>query len=240
MSDIFAALRAEFPRDAVSWRAQSMKADGSAALALAYIDARDVMNRLDEVCGPGGWQDRYEFHGSRTICYLSINVPVIDDVGEWITKADGAGDTDVEAEKGGISDAFKRAAVKWGIGRYLYDLPAPWVDCESYERSGKRYWKSWKQDPWSKVRTPSAPMPGRNAPPSNDRTSNGGGAPLSEAANGFLLTMKMSRCKADLREWYEANKFDMRAALSEVEVAHVIQERNKLGFTLPEFLEAAE
>lgn len=88
--------------------------------------------------------------------------------------------------------------------------------------------------------TPSAPMPGRNAPPSNDRTSNGGGAPLSEAANGFLLTMKISRCKADLREWYEANKFDMRAALSEVEVAHVIQERNKLGFTLPEFLEAAE
>lgn len=88
--------------------------------------------------------------------------------------------------------------------------------------------------------TPSAPMPGRNAPPSNDRTSNGGGATLSDAANGFLLTMKMSRCKADLREWYEANKFDMRAALSEVEVAHVIQERNKLGFTLPEFLEAAE
>ena len=86
----------------------------------------------------------------------------------------------------------------------------------------------------------SAPIPGRNAPPSNDRTSNGGGATLSDAANGFLLTMKMSRCKADLREWYEANKFDMRAALSEVEVAHVIQERNKLGFTLPEFLEAAE
>ena len=85
----------------------------------------------------------------------------------------------------------------------------------------------------------SAPMPGRNAPPSNDRTSNGGGAPLSEAANGFLLTMKMSRCKADLREWYEANKFDMRAVLSEVEVAHVIQERNKLGFTLPEFVEDA-
>jgi hypothetical protein len=90
--------------------------------------------------------------------------------------------------------------------------------------------------------SPSAPMPGRNAPvssgtkPAHSET----GATLSDAANGFLLTMKMSRCKADLREWYEANKFDMRAALSEVEVAHVIQERNKLGFTLPEFLEAAE
>ena len=92
---IFDQLKAEFPRNAVSWRAQSMKQDGTAALALAYIDARDVMNRLDEVCGAGGWQDRYEVHGAKTICYLSVRID-----GEWITKADGAGDADVEAEKG--------------------------------------------------------------------------------------------------------------------------------------------
>lgn len=84
-----------------------------------------------------------------------------------------------------------------------------------------------------------APMTGRAASPPVERTSNGGDAPLSEAANGFLTTMKLSRCKADLREWYEVNKFDMRAAVSEVEVARIIQERNKLGFTLPEFLEDA-
>lgn len=140
-------LFAEFPQDAISWRAQSLTKDGDKALALAYIDARDVMDRLDQICGPANWQDRYEFHGTRTICYLSILVD-----GVWITKADGAGDSDVEAEKGAISDALKRAAVKWGIGRYLYSLESPWVPCESAEWGGKRHWKRWKADPWLHVK----------------------------------------------------------------------------------------
>lgn len=141
------ALSAEFPREAISWRAQSLTKEGTKAMALAYIDARDVMDRLDAVCGPENWQDRYEFHGPRTVCYLSIRVN-----NEWICKADGAGDSDVEAEKGAISDALKRAAVKWGIGRYLYALDAPWVPCESYDKSGKLYWKRWTADPWSFVK----------------------------------------------------------------------------------------
>ncbi|QIG75033.1 recombination-related protein [Rhizobium phage RHph_I3_18] len=147
-------LFAEFPRDAISWRAQSVTKDGTKALALAYIDARDVMDRLDDVCGSENWQDRYEFHGSRTICYLSIRVD-----GEWITKADGAGDSDVEAEKGAISDALKRAAVKWGVGRYLYHIVSPWVPCETSEWNGKKQWKSWTADPWSFVRGAPAPKP---------------------------------------------------------------------------------
>lgn len=144
----FAALSAEFPKAAISWRAQSVTKDGTKAMALAYIDARDVMQRLDDVCGPQGWQDRYEFAGPRTICYLSVRIG-----DEWVTKADGAGDTAVEAEKGAISDAFKRAAVKWGIGRYLYDLDAPWVPCETSEYGGKKHWKRWTADPWAFVRS---------------------------------------------------------------------------------------
>lgn len=140
-------LFAEFPRDAVSWRAQSVTKDGTKAMALAYIDARDVMDRLDSVLGSDNWQDRYEFHGPRTVCYLSIRVG-----DEWITKADGAGDTDVEGEKGAISDALKRAAVKWGIGRYLYALDAPWVPCECTEWNGKKQWRRWTADPWSFVK----------------------------------------------------------------------------------------
>lgn len=140
-------LFAEFPHEAISWRAQSLTRDGEKAMALAYIDARDVMDRLDSVVGAANWSDRYDFSGPRTICYLSIKID-----GEWVTKADGAGDTAVEAEKGAISDAFKRAAVKWGIGRYLYDLDAPWVPCNSYEKGGKYFWKGWKVDPWTCVR----------------------------------------------------------------------------------------
>lgn len=147
-------LFAEFPKEVISWRAQSLTKAGDKAMALAYIDARDVMDRLDSVIGADGWQDRYEFAGPRTICYLSIKIG-----DEWVTKADGAGDTAVEAEKGAISDAFKRAAVKWGIARYLYALPAPWVPCETSEHNGKKLWKKWTADPWDFVRTPSATRP---------------------------------------------------------------------------------
>jgi hypothetical protein len=160
MSEIdLQALAAEFPRAAVSWRAQTLTSTGDKALALAYVDARDVMDRLDGVCGAENWQDRYEFHGSRTVCYLSLRIN-----GEWITKADGAGDSDVEAEKGAISDSLKRAAVKWGIARYLYAIPTPWVPCETYEKGGKKYWKRWSADPWSEVRLPK-PLPSGSSEP---------------------------------------------------------------------------
>jgi len=159
-------LFAEFDREAISWRAQSVTKDGSKAMALAYIDARDVMERLDQAVGATDWQDRYEFHGSRTICYLSIRVE-----GEWITKADGAGDSDVEAEKGAISDALKRAAVKWGIGRYLYALDAPWVPCETTEWNGKKQWKRWTDDPWKFVK--GAAPPARSAAALKKSDANG-------------------------------------------------------------------
>lgn len=136
---MFDLLRAPFPPGAIHWRAQTVTKDGTKALALAYIDARDVMDRLDEVCTPANWRDSFtETPKGRTICTLEIRVD-----GEWIGKSDGAGDTDVEGEKGSISDALKRAAVKWGIGRYLYDLGNVWAPCESYEANGKKKWSKW-------------------------------------------------------------------------------------------------
>jgi hypothetical protein len=125
-------LHAPFPATEIEWRVGSTTKDKTRGLALAYLTARHVMERLDEVCGPENWQDRYEFHGSRTVCYLSIKIG-----DQWVTKADGAGDSDVEAEKGAISDALKRAAVKWGIGRYLYSLASPWVELEAHGNSVK-------------------------------------------------------------------------------------------------------
>lgn len=134
--DVFERLALPFSPDRVSWRLGTISKEKLRGLALAYIDARDVMQRLDEVVGPENWQDRYEVHGGKTICYLSISAVVCDGPGDaWITKSDGAGDSDIEAEKGAISDAFKRAAVKWGIGRYLYDLDSPWVEIEEAGKS---------------------------------------------------------------------------------------------------------
>jgi len=110
---------------------------GPGGKELAYITARDVMDRLDEVFKPEGWQTRYDYIGGRMICYLSCKVK-----GEWITKADGADDTQIEAAKGGISDSLKRAAVLWSIGRYLYypgsfgsnRVPAHWATPEGFDK----------------------------------------------------------------------------------------------------------
>lgn len=129
----FAKLSAPFDPAIVSWRVGSTTADKKKGMALAYIDARDVMERLDAVAGPANWQRRYPWsEGKRICCEIGIRID-----GEWVWKSDGAGDTDVEAEKGAFSDAFKRAAVSWGIGRYLYDLASPWVELEPFGRSFK-------------------------------------------------------------------------------------------------------
>lgn len=125
-------LKKPFDPERVSWRVGSTTQDKSKGMMLAYIDARDVQDRLDEVCGIHSWQCRYSLHDKTTICEIGIKVGE-----DWVWKADGAGATDVEAEKGQLSDSFKRAAVKWGIGRYLYDVDSPWVEVEPAGRSVK-------------------------------------------------------------------------------------------------------
>lgn len=133
MAKIFDDLKAPFDPAKVSWRVGSTTGDKKKGLALAYIDARDVMERLDAVCGPEGWQDSYtETAKGRIICTIQIKIG-----DEWIVKSDGAGNTDVEGDKGALSDAFKRCAVKWGIGRYLYDVDSPWVAIEPMGKSFK-------------------------------------------------------------------------------------------------------
>lgn len=131
MSGIFERLSAPFDPAVISWRPGSTNKDKTKAKALAYLDARDVMRRLDEVCGPANWGNRYiPMPNGTTCCEIKIRVN-----GEWLEpKSNGAGNTDIEAEKGGYSDAFKRAAVLWGIGRYLYDIDSPWVRINQYKQ----------------------------------------------------------------------------------------------------------
>ena len=126
--ELFDELSRPFAADEIDWRVGSVNKEKTKGMALAYMDARAVMDRLDGVCGPNGWQCNYTpgVNGS-IVCNLGIRMPD----GEWIWKADGAGATDVEGEKGMLSDALKRAAVRWGIGRYLYEMKSPWVTLEN-------------------------------------------------------------------------------------------------------------
>lgn len=92
---------------------------------MRYVTARVVMNRLDEVCGWTNWEDEYVPGENSVMCKLRIRLPD----GRTITKVDTgayAGMTDSgDDDKSGFSDAFKRAAVKFGVGRYLYNDGVP-------------------------------------------------------------------------------------------------------------------
>lgn len=130
----FVRLTAEVPAGEIKWliNREPVTMDGVLkAKPLAYVDARWVEERLDDVCGAGNWRDEIKTTGEGFLCtlYLRIN-------GEWVGKSDGAGPTKVEPFKGGCSEAFKRAAVKWGIARDLYDIPTPFVEVE---QRGKSY-----------------------------------------------------------------------------------------------------
>lgn len=128
------ALANPFELSEVKFKPQSVK--GNRALALAYVDARAIEDRLDAVLGVAGWQDEYEaLPDGSVVCRLRLKID-----GEWVTKMDVGSPSDQpdggDRRKAAFSDALKRAAVKFGIGRYLYRLPATWAD---YDPAKKQF-----------------------------------------------------------------------------------------------------
>mgnify|MGYP003149852767 CR=1 FL=1 len=124
--DIFDRLKAPFSPEDIEFRVGSTTRDKSKGLALAYVTSRAIMDRLDSVVGPTEWQNEVKICDDGVIATLTIRVG-----GEWIMRQDGAQFTNIEAFKGGISDALKRVAVLFGIGRYLYSLPQEWVELDN-------------------------------------------------------------------------------------------------------------
>lgn len=124
-AELFQALVDPFAKEEVKVR------EGRGGTKLQYISARTAMNRLDRVLGPLNWRDSYRPWGDHAlICRLELRVD-----GEWIAKEAIGGRADMttadDDDKSAESDAFKRACVKWGIGRYLYRDGVPEFAAES-------------------------------------------------------------------------------------------------------------
>ena len=160
-----------FGDDDIEWKPIVVSRKTNKGLAAAYVTNRAIMDRLDEVCGPENWKNEFmPGPNGGVVCGLSIRVERGEgSVGsggfaEWITKWDGAENTEIEAVKGGLSSSMRRAAVQWGVGRYLYKLPSQWVPVDDNGR--------FKQPP----RVPAA-----FRPKSGDSASTGDGAATSEA-----------------------------------------------------------
>ncbi|GAB4017294.1 Rad52/Rad22 family DNA repair protein [Spirosoma koreense] len=112
-------LTAPLTAQEVEWRVQSQTKDGQKIIVVPYITNRCVMQRFDEQFGWAGWQNEINEIESGFLCTITVVLPG----GEIVRKTDGASRTAVEPVKGGISDAMKRAAVQFGLGRSLYDFP---------------------------------------------------------------------------------------------------------------------
>ena len=126
------ALSAPFDLKEVKFKPQVVQ--GTRALALAYVDARAIQDRLDDVLGVEGWQDEYEvLADGSVVCRLRLKIG-----NEWVVKMDVGGPSEQpdggDRMKAAFSDALKRAAVKFGIGRYLYRLPQQWADYDPAKR----------------------------------------------------------------------------------------------------------
>lgn len=198
------------------WRVQSFSKNKPSASCVAYVDARDVARRLDEACGVGNWQDDYKSAGNLLFCGIGIKVN-----NEWIWKWDTGTESNMEAEKGHASDAFKRAAVKWGVGRFLYDLDVVYLDANEVktktnfpyvvDKNGKRVWDITKHI--NSLQTSAR----------NGQTRQGAGTPPPAPANKLdavlppeplpELDKEKQTLLADLREFFPGAKLGKLAEL---------------------------
>lgn len=121
---------------------------GGVAQVLAYVDARSVAERLNQVVGTENWNDSYlpislqetveqdvsesgrfvtkysrDLSPHSTITFPRYHEGVIASLTVLgVTKSDVGSISFSDPLKGAVSDALKRVAVKFGIGSYLYDL----------------------------------------------------------------------------------------------------------------------
>jgi len=148
-----------FPEQDIEWRVQDCgEKNGKIwARVLAYVTNRAIMERLDDVVGIESWKNEYlPGPSGGVVCGISIKIG-----DEWVTKWDGAENSNIEGVKGGLSNSMKRAAVQWGIGRYLYKLEAGFAEIsEAGRMSGKLKSGNWfRWDPpflpeWALPETP--------------------------------------------------------------------------------------
>lgn len=212
------------PFDLTEVRFKPAVVSGNRALALAYVDARAIQDRLDAVLGVLGWQDSYRcLEDGSVVCRLRLRLG-----DEWVTKVDVGSPSDQgdagDRRKAAFSDALKRAAVKFGIGRYLYRLPAQWVDYDNHK-------KQFLQTP----RLPAFALPRAAATSAGDSTDRGGRSakpnlkvPAQYAggqvpANGEELTRRLTEYDAKLARQGLFASGDL--------IKHVVAEGIKAGHT---------
>ena len=154
------ALSAPFPLSAVDFKPQVMNKERTSGMATTYVDARAVAERLDSVL-PFGWSAGYRTIHSETdrfVVECALTLTLSD--GRTVTRADVGesdnGANEASRHKSAYSDALKRAAVQFGVGRYLYDLPKMWADYDAQKKTWTPAGLKKLEDAYSRVTQPAS------------------------------------------------------------------------------------
>ncbi len=247
LTDLFGKLAEPFPVASVKWKAQAVSQDKTRALAVAYVDARDIQARLDGAIGAQYWTDEYEvltdeqrkdkdgklYRQVEVQCALTVS---------GVTKHDVGDGRDLKAA---YSDALKRAAVKFGIGRYLYSLPKEWCDYDDRSRQLKRtpLLPDWARPAGDKVQ----PRPKAEPKPDAEPKQSGESAdslfrPMTDfqrrkihGIGAGLWDDWHSGRRAELVGWLTNGRTESLADLSEAEASSLIEklerkEKSLIGF----------
>ena len=127
MIPVFRTLRA----NEIELRIGQKARDGKTKSILLYKDARVDMRLLDEVIKPMNWQrEHLEISG---VLYCKVSI-WDDERKSWVSRMDAGEKSNIAADKGQASDAFKRACASWGIGRELYSAPKIWIPADINEQ----------------------------------------------------------------------------------------------------------
>lgn len=119
----------------IECRVSEINKTGKGLTLLLYKTARTDAALLDETFGVGNWQNDFKTLDGKLYCGIGIRFDV-----DWIWKWDCGTESNMEAEKGQASDAFKRAGFKWGLGAELYSAPRIFISaehCQIKEVNGK-------------------------------------------------------------------------------------------------------
>ena len=220
------ALSAPFDPADVEFKPQAFSKDKTKALAIAYVDPRKYQERLSDVVGDGNWSVEYRPLGDRAlIARITINTPdgtiVREDVGEFSDDGKALYPT-------ASAQAFKRACVTMGLGRYLYDLPQTWVAVENNRITDAEINRLRSQI--SKTAPKPAPRPQANPAPVQGR-------PVANGAQGVQTAKAISRISelvgqakdigvdVELPPQWQTLPYDEMIALGK-KVAQVIEEES--------------
>jgi len=177
--ETLARLSEPFRPDQVRWKPQVISETVN-ALAVAYVDPRVVSERLDQVVG-GDWSFHWEplgVQGDRLVVKSSLTVMGVtrEDVGEYVLSDREQADP----WKSAVSDGLKRAAVHFGVGRYLYWLEAIWC---AYDRRKHEFIDEPYVDQEGRVRVRHR-QPGSSRPTVEGRGRQRTGGDSSSGASG--------------------------------------------------------